>query len=165
MKNDPAHDPFRELFWRRDRTNAEQEELREWLATHPDSRMDAEAEDRLNALLNTLPDAPVSSNFTSRVVQAVEREAWGQPPTHRVAWTWTLRSILPRVAMVVTVTCVGIYAWNRHTVAQRAQMAQSVMAVSEVESLPAAAFLEDFEAIRKLGRTAPVDEELLALMQ
>lgn len=160
-----SNDRFSELFWRRKRTDAEHAELRVWLEAHPESQTEAEGEDQLNNLLNKLPDAPVPSNFTARVLQAVEREAHLQKPalpTGRSSW---LRSLLPRVAVVAAVACIGLFAWHRHETAQRAELAKSLMAVSEVESLPAAAFLEDFETIRRLGRTAPVDEELLALMQ
>lgn len=167
MKNDPSHDRFREMLWKRQRTDVEEAELRAWLATHPDSRPDADSEEQLSAILDRLPDAPVSSNFTARVLDAVARETRAQPPARPAAWSldWLWRSLLPRVAVVVAVTSIGFYAWHRHGVAQRAEIAQSLMAVSEIESLPSAAFLEDFETIRRIGRAPAVDEELLALMQ
>ncbi len=167
MKNDPAQDRFRELFWRRERTDAEQARLHAWLMAHPDSQTEAETEDQLNSLLNTLPKAPVSSNFTARVLDAVERETRVQSPSPVAAWSvdWLWRSLVPRVAVVAAVTAIGFYAWHRYEVVQRTEIAQSLMAVSEIESLPPAAFLEDFETIRRMGRQPAVDEELLALMQ
>ncbi len=75
MSNDPTYNRLRELSWRRKLTGAEEAELRAWLAAHPDAQADWEAEAGLNAALGRLPDAPVPSNFTARVLQAVEREA------------------------------------------------------------------------------------------
>jgi anti-sigma factor RsiW len=167
MKQDPAQDKWRELLWRRNCTDPEQAELRAWLEAHPETGPDAEAEERLNNLLNRLPDAPVSSNFTARVLRAVEREAEANGDASTAPWHGWLKSLLPRVAVAVAALVLGLgfYGWHRHQVAQRAELARSLMAVSQVESLPPAAFLEDFDAIRRLGRRPPVDEELLALMQ
>ena len=44
------------------------------LAAHPEAQADWEAEAGLNDALGRLPDVAVSSNFTARVLQAVERE-------------------------------------------------------------------------------------------
>ena len=75
MTNDPIYNRLRELSWRRELTAAEEAELRAWLAAHPEAQADWEAEAGLNEALRQLPDAPVPSNFTARVLQAVEREA------------------------------------------------------------------------------------------
>ena len=79
MKNDAFLSLLRESSWRRKLTEAEQAELRAYLAAHPDARADWEMESALNAALTRLPDAPVPSNFTARVLQAVEREAVRPP--------------------------------------------------------------------------------------
>ena len=109
MTNDPIHDHLRELSWRRQLTGAEEAQLRAWLAARPEAQADWEAEAGLNAALGRLPDAPVPSNFTTRVVQAAEREAaaglrqpgwkWGGWP--RLRW-------LPRVALTATVVSAGV---------------------------------------------------------
>ena len=58
---------------RRELTSGEQHALRELLRQEPTLREKWETETRLNACLNRLPPAPVSSNFTSRVLQAIEQ--------------------------------------------------------------------------------------------
>ncbi|HMP82152.1 MAG TPA: hypothetical protein PKA41_05520, partial [Verrucomicrobiota bacterium] len=125
MKNDPAHDRFHELLWKRSRTDSDEAELRSWLSSHPDSQQDADAEEHLNALLDRLPDAPVSSNFTARVLDAVERDCHAPGSTRPVArsvdWLW--RSLLPRVAVVAVLTAAGFLAWHRHETEQRAELA------------------------------------------
>ena len=70
MKGEPIQNPLRELVWRRKLTEAEHAGLR----AQPETQADLELESRLTEALARLPDAPVPSNFTARVLQAVERE-------------------------------------------------------------------------------------------
>jgi len=49
--------------------------LREWLAAHPEAQESLDLETGLTEALRKVPDVPVASNFTARVLQAVEREA------------------------------------------------------------------------------------------
>ena len=65
MNTDPVNQRWRELAWRRRLTEAE---LAEWRAAHPESAPDAETEAALSDALAALPDAPVPSNFTARVI-------------------------------------------------------------------------------------------------
>jgi anti-sigma factor RsiW len=156
---------LRELAWRRGLTEAERAELQAWLMAHPHARAEWEAEEQLNALLDRLPHAPVSSNFTARVMEAVEREAAAPKSRAGLQWNWLLRVVLPRVAVAAIVVTAGALGYHRYEMAQRAEFAKSLVAVSEVESIPGAALLENFDSIRRMGRTPAVDEELLALMQ
>ena len=165
MNQDPIEIRLRELGWRRELTDAERTQLRAWLARHPDAQADWEMEEQLSALLNRLSDAPVSSNFTARVMQAAEHEAVSMEREAAKRSAWFLQTLLPRVAIAVVLVSAGLFVFQRYEATQRAEIARSLVAVSQVESLPSAAFLEDFEAIRRLGRKSPVDEELLALMQ
>src|SRR5262245_30630619 len=83
---------------RRPLNDAEQVQLSIWLAAHPEHRTTWEDEAALNRYLDNLPDAPVSSNFTALVMQAVERESALNPQsppapvqTLRIFWrrlTW-----------------------------------------------------------------------------
>src|ERR1039457_2212594 len=96
------NDPFsklRETSWRRELTSAEESALRDWLAEHPEAREDWEADAALNRVLERLPEAPVPSNFTARVIQAVELEkavALREPESR---WKWVWRSFVPKVAL------------------------------------------------------------------
>ena len=85
MKNEPLQNPLRELVWRRKLTDAE----RAGLGAQPEVQADLEIESRLSETLARLPDAPVPSNFTARVLQAVERESV-RPRAINWSWTWRM---------------------------------------------------------------------------
>ena len=166
MANDPIYNQLRELSWRRRLTGAEEAQLRAWLVAHPEAQADLEAEAGLNAVLGRLPDVPVPSNFTTRVVQAAEREAaaglrqpgwkWGVWP--RLRW-------LSRVALTATVVSAGVVSCLVIQDAQRKKLAESVVAVSAVSSLPGPEILKDFDAIRASNPTPLPDEQLLAVLK
>jgi anti-sigma factor RsiW len=165
MNLDRTNERLREAAWRRQLTAAEEAELRAWLAAHPGAREDWEVELALTGLLARLPDTPVPSNFTARVLQAVERDAAAQDrrrvPRHRPFW----RALVPRLAVAVVILAAGWFAWQWHAHVQRLKLAQSVAAVANVRALPGPQILEDFEAIRRLRPMPPADQELIALMQ
>ena len=166
MSNDPIYDHLRELTWRRELTGAEEAELRAWLAAHPEAQAEWEAEAGLNAALGRLADVPVASNFTARVLQAVERESAAAP--RREGWGWGSRwwlRWLPRAALAAVVAGAGLASYHFIEVAQRQKMVESVAAVSAVSSLPSPEILQDFDAIRALHPTPPPDQELLAALQ
>ena len=161
MNQDPVYKRLRELSWRRPLTESEQAELRAWLAAHPEAQAGWEVEKHLSAMLQQLPDAPVPSNFTARVLQAVAQEAAaaGQRPGFQWAWRW--RVFLPRTAAAVVVVGLGLFAYHRYD----AGLATDVRIVAAVPEVPKLEVLEDFEAIRRLGSTPQPDEELLALLK
>jgi anti-sigma factor RsiW len=166
MTNDPIYNHLRELSWRRKLTAAEEAQLRAWLAAHPDAQADWDAEAGLNAALGELPDVPVPSNFTARVLQSVERES--AAAERRAEWKWTgwprLRW-LPKAALTTSVVCAGLVSFLviQHT--QRKNVANSVVVVSTMPSLPGPDILKDFDAIRASNPTASADESLLAVLQ
>ncbi len=166
MTNDPIYNHLRELSWRRKLTPAEEAQLRAWLAAHPDAQADWEADAGLNAALGALPDTPVPSNFTARVLQAVEREAaagqrrsgWNWPAWPRLRW-------LSRVALTASVVSAGVVSCLVIQDAQRKRLVDSVVAVSAVTSLPGPEVLKDFDAIRASNPTPHPDEQLLTALQ
>ncbi len=166
MTNDPIYNHLRELSWQRKLTEAEEARLRAWLAAHPDAQADWEAEAGLNAALDRLPDVPVPSNFTARVVQAAEREAAAHE--RRPGWNWggwpRLRW-LPKAAFAAVILGAGLVSYHQFQAARFAAYAHSVAAVSDVSSLPSPEILRDFDTIRALNPTPPPDEQLLALLQ
>jgi anti-sigma factor RsiW len=167
MNNNPLYDRMREQRWRRPLTAAEAEELKSWLAAHPESRPDWAAEAGLGAALDQLPDVPVASNFTARVLQAVEREkasAERQPLGWLAPGTWW-RRWAPRVALAGLLVTTGAISYRHFETARQAEVALSVATISDVSSLPSPEILKDFEAIQALNQTPPADEELLALLQ
>ena len=120
----------------------------------------------------SLPDAPVATNFTARVLQAVDQEsATAERARGARALGWQgWRRWLPRMALASVVLGAGLICYHqvseRHVLAaRRDELALSVAAVSGVSSLPSPEILKDFEAIRALNQTPPPDEELLALLK
>lgn len=130
---------------------------------NPESENQTDA--RLDRLLRALPDTPVASNFTARVLQAVDRDLANQDNARQPRRFRALLHWLPRFAVPTLVLGFSLLAFQHHQTVARAQMAESVAAVSQVSSLPSPAVLQDFEAVRRLSQTPPADEELLALMQ
>ena len=107
--NESEYQALIEASWRRPLTAAEQERLDSWLTTHPDAGGDWESEAQLNRLLGQLPDAPVASNFTAQVLQALDRETaaevrrptffdriqgWFRRPAPRIAWAVLLAGVM-----------------------------------------------------------------------
>ena len=162
------NDPFkqlRETSWRRKLTPAEETELRAGLAANPTARDDWEADAELNRVLDRLPDAPIPSNFTARVLQAVgvENAASRRPAPSR--WKWLWHSLVPKTAFAALVAGIGFFSYHEARAMRRVQLARSVATVSGVASLPSPEVLKDFDAIQRLNATPPPDTELLALLK
>lgn len=165
MNNDQTNQRLREVAWRRKLTDAEQAELRAWLVAHPHAQAEWENEAGLSELMARLPDAPVPSNFTTRVLQAVERDDVASNRTHAPRWSWSWRALVPRAAVTILLVGAALFAYQRHAMAERIELARSVATVANVRSLPSPQFLEDFDVIRRLLPTPPADKDLLALME
>jgi anti-sigma factor RsiW len=166
MANDPIYNQLRERSWRQRLTGAEEAQLRAWLAAHPEAQADWEAEAGLNAALGRLPDVPVPSNFTTRAVQAAEREAaagLGQPGWKW--WGWPRLRWLPRVALTATLVSAGVVSCLVIQDVQRKNLGEGVAVVSMVSSLPGPDILKDFDAIRASNPTPTADEKLLTALQ
>ena len=164
MKDNELHSKLRESSWRRNLTEAEQAELRAYLAANPDARTDWEMESALNAALTRLPDASVPSNFTARVLQAVEREEAQSP--HGWSWRWNWHTLVPRVAFAAAVIAFTGLALHQHEIySQRAALARSVAFVTRGQPAPSLEALENFDPIRRMSQPQHADDELLALMQ
>ena len=117
----------------------------------------------LHELLSRLPDAPVSSNFTARVMRAVELEEARLPRRwNLLAWNW--HSLLPRAAATATVVIAASFAFYQHEIYnQRAEIAKNVVLVANAQPLPSMDALQNFDAIQRMSQPAHADEELLAL--
>jgi len=168
MTDDPVLQRLREISWRRALTSAEQAELKACLKAHPEIREEWAAEMALTASLTQLPEPAVPSNFTSRVLQAVKREAlaesrspsagtWWQKFAHKARW-----AMGTSFAAVVALSGLLFHGYHVH---QRQELAKSVMLVSGADALPNADVLTNFEAIRALNQAPPPDEQLLALLE
>jgi anti-sigma factor RsiW len=166
MTDDQIHKHVRELSWRRKLAGPEDAALRAWLAEHPEAQADWEAEARLNAALGKLPDVPVPSNFTARVLQQIEKEAAAELRQGKGKWQFVRRlRWLPRLAFGAMVLGAGLVSYHQFQAARFADYAHSVAAVSDVSSLPGPEILQDFDAIRASNPTSLPDEQLLAALK
>jgi len=154
-----------EKRWRHALTAAEEAGVRAWLAQHPESRADWDLETRLSETLEKLPDVPVPSNFTARVLQAIEREQAVPRHSPRRPW-WLVRILLPRIAMAIAALgLVVVYHEHTSATAKRAELVQGVKVVTSVSSLPSPEILQDFDTIRQMPASTGPDPELIALMK
>ena len=160
MKNEPLQNQLRELAWRRKLTGSERAGLR----TQPEAEADLELESRLSEALARVPDAPMPSNFTARVLQAVEREEASGAP--RRSWSWHWRVLVPRVAVAVAVVGFAGLAYQRHEFDKRAELARDVALLADAQPVPSVEALKNFDAIQRMSQTTPrADDELLALLK
>jgi anti-sigma-K factor RskA len=114
----------------------------------------------LSGLLSRLPDAPVASNFTARVMQAIELEEVSRSrEKHFFGWNW--RALLPRVAVAAVVLVSGFAFYQHEIYSQRAELARSVAQLAAAS--PGVEALQNFDAIRRMSQPAHADTELLAL--
>jgi negative regulator of sigma E activity len=160
MKNEPLQNPLRELLWQRKLTDAE----RAGLHAQPEIQADLEIESRLSDILTRLPDAPVPSNFTARVLQAIERESTC-PQATSWNWPWTWRVLVPRVAVAAVVIAfagLGIHRFELN--AHRAALAKNVVLVAAAQPMPSVDALKNFNAIQRMSQPH-ADDELLALLR
>jgi negative regulator of sigma E activity len=153
MDNESSNLP--ESFWRRKASGPEREALR--------SRPELELEARLTDALAKVPDAPVASNFTARVMAEIERE---EARANRPVWNWSWRHSLPRVAAVATVLFVAGISFRQYEVnSQRQTLARNVVMVAASHPAPSVDALEHLDAIVRMSQSSHADTELLADMQ
>jgi hypothetical protein len=154
---------LREQMWRCNVHSVEEAELTG--AADAESGADFQEEAGLNYLLDQVPDAPISSNFTSRVLQAValeeakisrEQRGW---PAWRVGFGWVSRLAIAGFSILI-----GVVSFHEYQAIKRVQLAESVEQVSQVAALPAD-WLENFDTIKHLSQPPVADEDLLAMLQ
>jgi len=171
MNEDRRYDQLRDANWRHPLSATEDAEMRAFLAAHPKMQADWEAELALSEGLRRLPDAPVSSNFTSRVLRAVERQTAAESRQARPFWQrWHFRlRWLPRTGLAAVVVVAGLFSYHRVADVRRTEKWARPLEIVSGVPVPNPEVLEDFDAIQAFKRapapnTAP-DEELLHLMQ
>ena len=121
-------------------------------------------EARLTNALNQLPNAAVPSNFTARVLAAIELEAAKAERSH--GWTLPWRLLWPRVAVVAAVLIfVGVSLQRYETHSHRLALAKNVALVTVAQPPPSVEALENLDAIQRMSQPARADGELLAALQ
>ena len=154
MENDPAKS--REALWRRPLTEAK----RLGLAAHPELELEA----CLTEALSRLPEPEVPSNFTSRVMLAVDQSE--AQDLRSGLWTLNWRALLPRIAVAAAIMVFLGISFQRYAVhSQRAALVKTIAQLTVVEPLPNVEALENLEAIQRLTQSSHADGELLATLQ
>jgi len=124
---------------------------------------DSELEARLTRSLARLPDVPVPTNFTSRLMQTIELEESRRSPRRSFGWNWHV--LLPRVAVMAALVFVVGFTLRQHELAaRRTALARNVAMVAGSQPLPSLEALKNFDVIQRMSQPR-ADEELLALMQ
>jgi anti-sigma factor RsiW len=167
--NESIYHQLREISWRRKLTPEEETRLQGWLAAHPDRQAEWELEQSLTEQLRHLADAPLSSNFTSQVMQTLDAELARQEREGKGGRNWLqwLHKFAPRLAPVSLALVVAITAFVHYRNSDQEQQQRQTKRVESVEHLVGAVpleILEDFDAISHLP-LPPTDEDLLAALQ
>lgn len=168
MKSTPL-ERIKELACRRPLSAAEQAQLNDLLAADPSAWPERNEELALTALLNGLPDAPLASNFTARVMREIANleSTAARPPRWR--W-WSLRTWSGRMAWSTAVVAVSLVGWSQYRLQQRSEYVRSLTTIGEVAAVPSVEVLRDFDAIHTFARVpsaveAEADVGLLAALQ
>lgn len=135
---------------------------------------DLENEILLGKLLRELPQVPVSSNFTARVlaeIEAIEAEPLKTAPQGSLL-DWLLYHLGYRIGAVATILVLVGFCYFSHEEFKNVKLANKIVELSNVapleekESKIAVEIFKDFEIIQSLGQqSAFVDTELLAALK
>lgn len=147
----------RESLWRRSPAGRKRAEL--------DGQPELELEARLTDALTRIPDAPVPSNFTSRVMDAIDLEE--ARPARSKRWSWNWHAWLPRAAAVMAVLLFSAIGVEHYETVQyhRTEMAASLHTVASTSAVPDVEALNNFDTIQRMGQSAHADTDLLAALQ
>jgi len=172
--NNPSDNEIQELLTRALRGELSPAELREFerrIESDPALRDAYEQERALEHVLERLPNVPVSTNFTSLVMQSIRAE--GRQTTLVTTSKPWFRFRLARVATgLAVVTVAGVLSIQQYRKAEQQEMARSVASFGEVASAlnqpdsPHLVF-RDFETIQRYPMPAEseLDLELLVALQ
>ncbi|MEI7807362.1 MAG: hypothetical protein WCJ07_02640 [Verrucomicrobiota bacterium] len=154
MKNNSSDS--RESFWRNNLSPAERGALK--------GSPELELEARLTAALSKIPDAQVPSNFTARILAAVDLEE--NHAVHSRNWTLNWRQLWPRFAVAAAVLIfAGVSLQRYESNAHRITLAKNVVRLASSQPLPSIEVLENLDAIQRMNLPARADGELLAALQ
>src|SRR5947199_8747213 len=143
MNNDRQNE-LRETLWRRSLTAQEEAQLATQAKLTAEARKELVLESALTRALEKLPAPPVSSNFTARVLQQVEREEAASAGTAAQSRSWFSRPWLPRLAFATILFSVGLISAHELVKAREAQITRSLVAVSQVRAVPSPDALLNF---------------------
>jgi anti-sigma factor RsiW len=154
MKNNPSNP--RESLWRRKLSVSERADL----SAQPELELEA----RLTDALTKIPNATVPTNFTARVLEAVELEE--KRTARSRPWTFNWRVLAPRFAVATVVLIfAGVSIQHYEASAHRTALARNIAIVTVAQPPPSVDALENLDAIQRMGQTGHADTDLLAALQ
>ena len=159
--NQSEFDNLLQTAHERDLTDGELARLERWLAANPADQAEWEA---LDHLLATLPDTPVATNFTARVLDEVRRAETAHPALGQAWWQRLLAPQFRPVQIAAAATLamvIGGVGYQSHLNQSRAEMAAAVASIAVFPP----GFLADFEAIGAVAQADAIDEELWAALK
>ena len=159
--NQSEFDNLLQTAHERDLTDGELARLERWLAANPADQAEWEA---LDHLLATLPDTPVATNFTARVLDEVRRAETAHPALGQAWWQRLLAPQFRPVQIAAAATLamvIGGVGYQSHLNQSRAEMAAAVASIAEFPP----GFLADFEAIGAVAQADAIEEELWAALK
>jgi hypothetical protein len=166
--NEVRNEELVRLSLRRELTPEEMSRLEQHFAAHPDVRAIWEDERALSRAVQSLPDVPVSSNFTSRVLQALDADEMREArQSTRRNWR---HHFLPRFAWTTAACLIALFGIQQWRTAKQEKFAKDVsFAAADLAKLPSAEVLQDFDVIREMGQVSAIssisDDELLRVLQ
>ena len=163
--NESDYQQLLETSWRRPLTPVEEACLQAHLAEHPETQAAWESDAGLNQLLGALPDAPLSSNFTARVLRAAEREAVVPPRPWLDGFKQLGQRPAPKLAWAAVFVALATLALLQFESLRHARMADGLARLAHVTATTDPRTFEDFDAIRGLSQaSAPSDDALFAVL-
>jgi hypothetical protein len=156
MNGNNQNDELWRAGLRRKLTSDEAVRWHDRLSGNPESVEEWERELELNRVLRELPDAPVASNFTSRVMAEVRREQAAEAARVSVSRpNWLRWPGIRRLAFAAVLGALATLSYQQYQVSARRHLAQSVAAFSQV-ALPTLEVARDFQAIEGLQQVSVV---------
>jgi hypothetical protein len=167
--NPPELEQLIETARRRVLSSAEQSRLDVLLEAAPATWPERDEELALTRLLTRLPDAPLASNFSARVMQAIDL-ADAQAVREARESSWWPRRWFGRLAWTTAAVAVTGISWLQYQNWQRTETARSIQFITEVAVVPSVEVLTDFDAIQSFASVPPTmdvegDLELLNALQ
>lgn len=151
------YNELRETSWRRPLDAAEDARVQAYLALNPDAQRAWEQDAELTQLLAQLPPAPLSSNFTSQVLGALDREL-RTAPSVRTRWRW--HHLLPRLAWAMALLLLVGFSVQKYRGYRQEKLVHELVQATFNHRLAPNIF-QDYDVIRSLGQLPPpADEEL-----
>jgi anti-sigma factor RsiW len=146
---------------------AEQAELQTYLEQHPEQRPALEQDLRLNELLTEMPDPPLSTNFTSRVLQSASQvERPRVPAWIECAWRGLTHGWAPKVALALCLIGLGLLINHQRQETARIELVRHVAEIHTLTRDDTLDVLQNFEAIQRLVEVQrDPDRELIAALK